>query len=435
MNVYHLARASLMGATLVLLFACTEGGGFTGLNNGIPGGGGGGGGTGGGGPTVTSEPRLAHQPETGSVLFDLAVSGDASRAIFVSNQNPLGQNPDGGQQIFAVDVGLGSLVQVTIEPATAQVAFADFDINDDGTQVVFVSSEDITGDNAGNFSNIFVAETDGSGVSQVTSNTGGLLRDPELSTEPQASVIIFRSDNDLTGDNPLGNTQIFSIKPDGSELFQVTTGNPVPQALALSDDGSTVIYQGSGDPLGTNADGTREIFVVNIDGSGLAQLTMTGGDSFAPRVSDGGLRVVFTSRAEVIPGGNPDGNYEVYVANSDGTGLTQITSNARDSGTFTSGAPGALDISGNGSYVVFGSIADLTGENPETTHTIFWANVVSGEIGQPLREGTVPDGETSRRADNPHMTNDGNGILFDSATNYSFDSTGGDDKIFTTGRQ
>jgi Tol biopolymer transport system component len=363
------------------------------------------------------------------------MAGDASRAIFVSNENPLGQNPSEGEQIFTVDIGLGGLVQVTIEPETPFVAFANFDINDDGTQVVFVSSEDITGDNAGNFSNVFLAATDGSSVTQVTSNTGGSLGDPELSTEPQASVIIFRSDNDLTGDNPLGDTQIFSINLDGSGLFQVTTGNPIPEALALSDDGSTIIYQGLGDPLGTNADGTREIFVINIDGSGLAQLTMTAGHSYAPRVSDGGLRVVFTSQAEVIPGGNPDGSYEVYVANSDGTGLTQITANARDSGTFTSGAPGALDISGNGSYVVFGSIADLTGENPNTTHTIFWANVVSGEIGQPLREGTVPDGETSRAADNPHMTNDGSGILFDSATNYSFDSTGSNDKIFTTGRQ
>jgi len=401
------------------------------------GGGAGGGGAGGGGPTVTSEPRLAHQPEAGTALFDLALAGDASRVIFVSDQNPLGQNPTGGEQIFAVDIGQGSVVQVTVEPETALAAFANFDINDDGTQVVFVSSEDITGDNAGNFSNIFLAATDGSGVLQVTSNTGGPLRDPELSTEPapQLSVIIFRSDNDLTGDNPLGNEQIFSINVDGSGLFQVTTGNPIPEALAFSDDGSTIAYQGLGDPLGTNADATREIFVVNIDGSGLAQLTMTAGDSYAPRISDDGGRVVFTSRAEVIPGGNADGNYEVYVANSDGTGLTQITSNARDSGTFTSGAPGALDISGNGSYVVFGSIADLTGENPDTTHTIFWANVVSGEIGQPLREGTVRDGETSRRADNPHMTNDGNGILFDSATNYSFDSTGSDDKIFTTGRQ
>ena len=137
----------------------------------------------------------------------------------------------------------------------------------------------------------------------------------------------------------------------------------------------------------------------------------------------------------MITSTNPDGNYEVYVANTDGTGLTQITSNARDSGTFTRGAPGAPDISGNGAYVVFGSVADLTGDNSTLTHTIFWAEVVGGTIGQPLRFGTVPDSIASRSADNPHMTNDGSGILFDATSNYLFDSKGTNDKIFTTVRQ
>ena len=116
MKAYHLARAPLAAATLFVLFGCTEGGGFTGVNNGLPGGGGaGGGGAGGGGPTVTSEPRLAHQPEAGTALFDLALAGDASRVIFVSDQNPLGQNPTGGEQIFAVDIGQGDIHRVQNE--------------------------------------------------------------------------------------------------------------------------------------------------------------------------------------------------------------------------------------------------------------------------------------------------------------------------------
>ena len=432
MKAYHYARTPILAAALALLLGCgNEGAGFTGVNDNPPGAGGGAGG--GGGPGVTIEPRLAYQPEAGTALFDLAIAGNADRAVFVSNENPLGQNPDGGEQIFAVDIGSGGLVQVTIEPETASVAFADFDITDDGLQVVFVSSEDITGDNPANRPNVFLAATDGSSVSQVTSLAAGSLGDPEISED--STVIIFRSESDLTGDNPAGNMQIFSINSDGSSLFQVTTGNPVASELAFSDDGSRIAYQGLNDPFGMNADATREIFVINIDGTGLAQLTMTDGDSFAPRLSDGGSRVVFTSRAEHIAGTNPDGNYEVYVANTDGTGLTQITTNARDSGTFTSGAPGALDISGNGSYVVFGSVADLTGENDQLTHTIFWASVVGGEIGQPLRDGTVPSSISSRAADNPHLTNDGAGILFDSRVNYSFDSTGDDDKIFTTVRQ
>ena len=151
-----------------------------------------------------------------------------------------------------------------------------------------------------------------------------------------------------------------------------------------------------------------------------------------PDISDNGSLVAFTSRADLVAGGNADGSYEVFVANSDGTAMLQITTSADNSGTYTSGAPGALEIAGLGNYVVFGSDADHTGDNPSQTHTVFWATSDGATIGQPLRDGYVPPTIDSRAADNPHVVNDGAGILFDSAVNYSFDATGGEDKIFTT---
>ncbi len=436
MKKHNLARASLLVVALAAFSGCdNEGAGFSGTNDNAAGGGGGGGGGAGGVPGVTTEPRLAYQPEAGAALGDTAIAGNASRIVFVSDENTLGQNPSGGRQIFTADIGSGGLVQVTMGPEAASPAFANFDITDDGSRVVFVSLEDRTGDNAGNNSNIFLAATDvvPATVTQVTNNTAGALGDPEISGD--GFLIAFYSQSDLTGDNPLGVRQIFSINSDGTGLFQVTAGNLLPEALTLSDDGSRIAYQSGNDPFGTNADSSSEIFVINMDGTGLAQLTMSARDSFAPKLSDDGTRVVFTSNGGVLPGSNPDGSYEVYVANTDGTGLTQITSNTRDSGTFANNEPGAVDISGNGAYVVFGSIADLTGENTSLGHTIFWGSVVGGTIGQPLRFGTVPAGIDSRAADNPHMTNDGNGIFFESVVNYSFDATGSNVKLYTTVRQ
>jgi Tol biopolymer transport system component len=210
--------------------------------------------------------------------------------------------------------------------------------------------------------------------------------------------------------------------------------NAFPESLAFSDNGMWIAYFSPLDPFGANADNSREIFVVDIDGNGHAQLTDSLADSMEPDISDDGSLVAFASRADLIPGSNADGSYEVFVANTDGTGILQITGSADDSGTYTSGAPGALEISGFGSYVVFGSDADHTGDNPSQEHTIFWASTDGTMIAQSLRDGYVPPTVAGRAADNPHTVNDGAGILFDSAENYAFNSDGNDDKIFTTVR-
>ncbi len=124
----------------------------------------------------------------------------------------------------------------------------------------------------------------------------------------------------------------------------------------------------------------------------------------------------------------------MFVANADGSGTVQITASADNSATYTSGAPGALEIAGFGNFLVFDSDVDDTGDNPSQQHTIFWASFDGTTIGQPLRDGYVPPAIDSRAADNPHMVNDGAGLLFDSSVNYSFNSTGAEDKIFTTVR-
>lgn len=418
----------ILAAALVLVGACDKGGaGFSGRlspNFGNPGGGGGGG--------LFTEPLLAYQPAAGSALFGLRLSGNGLMVVFVSNEDPFGTNAALDEQLFSYNIGTDVLVQLTQEPASAAVAFQHFDITDTGDTVVFVSTDDITGANPTNSSNIFTATTDGATVTQVTANTLGFLAEPQISGN--GAFIVFYSESDLVGANPNNLRQIFLINSDGTNLAQVTTGDPFPEALALADAGTRIAYHSTRDPFGSNADGSREIFVINIDGTGHAQLTMSAADSVEPDISDDGTRVAFASGGDLTAGTNADGSIEVFVANGDGSGTVQITAGAVDSGVFAGGAAGALEIAGLGSHVVFGSTADLTGDNPGNAHTIFWASTDGVTTGQPLRAGFVPPDVTARDADNPHISNDGNIILFDSAVNYSFDSTGTGDKIFTTAR-
>ena len=424
---------SVLLAMLVTMGACNSSGyGFSGRldpNFGNPGGGGGpgGGGPGGGG---WIEPRLAYQPAAGTRLFGLRISGVNLRVAFVSDEDPFGTNPGNEEQIFGYDIGTGVLTQLTFEPMGTGITFMNFDLSDGGGQVVFVTTDDITGGNPTNSFNIFMASIDGSTVTQVTNNTLGFLADPQIGD----TTIVFLSESDLTGNNAAGNREIFSINTDGSGLTQLTANNALPVTLAFSDDGSKIAYDSPADPFGANGDFSTEIFVLDIDGNGHAQLTDGLADSVEPDLSDDGSLVAFTSRADLVAGGNADGTFEVFVANTDGTANVQITSSADDSGTYTSGAPGALEISGFGAYVFFGSDPNHTGDNPSQEHTIFWASADGVTIGQPLRDGYTPPTITSRAADNPSTVNDGAGVLFDSAVNYAFDSSGTDDKIFTTVR-
>ena len=424
-------------AMLFAFSACTDGGfGFTGrldpdFNN--PGGALPGGGIPPGGGWV--EPRLTYQPAAGTRLFEMRISGVNLMVVFVSDEDPLGTNLNNEEQIFSYDLGQDVLRQLTFEPMASPNNFLSFDITDNGSHVVFVSTEDIVvGSNPGNNSNIFMAPTDGGAVTQVTSNTLGFVADPQIgaSAGGGGSVIVLYSESDLTGDNAAGNREIFKINSDGTGLTQLTMNNAFPEELALSDDGTRIAYHSPLDPFGGNPDNSREIFVLDIDGLGHAQLTGGLADSMNPDLTDNGSLTAFTSRADLIAGGNADGSYEVFVANTDGSAMLQITTSADDSGTYTSGAPGALEIAGLGNYVVFGSDADHTGDNPSQTHTVFWATADGASIGQALREGYVPPTIDSRAADNPHVVNDGAGMLFDSAVNYAFDATGAEDKIFTT---
>ena len=443
MKSMRYAASLVLMAILISVGACDDGGaGFSGRNSsdfanpGGGAGGGSGGGSGGGGVSWI-EPRLAYEPEIGTALFGMRISGVNLMVVFVSNENPLGTNPDQEEQIFSYDIGQGVLRQLTFEPLGSPNNFMNFDITDNGSDVVFVSTEDITGGNPNNNSNIFMAATNGSSVTQVTNNTLGFLADPQIGDNPGANgaVIVFYSESDLTGNNAAGNREIFSINSDGTNLTQLTNVNAFPETLAFADDGSRIAYSSPLDPLGANADNSREIFVIDIDGSGHAQLSDSTSDSVEPDITDNGSLVAFVSRGDLVPGGNVDGSNEVFVANADGTGTVQITASDVNSGTFTSGAPGALEIAGIGNYLVFGSDANHTGDNPSQEHTIFWASTDGTTIGQPLRDGYVPPTIASRAADNPHIINDGAGLLFDSSERYSFDSVGDEDKIFTTVRE
>jgi Tol biopolymer transport system component len=83
---------------------------------------------------------------------------------------------------------------------------------------------------------------------------------------------------------------------------------------AWSPDGSRIAYDSPTDPAGPG------IFVVTVDGLAVARVTT--GDDHSPTWSPDGTKIAFSRGAE----GTED--QEIFVVNADGTGLAQLTNNA-----------------------------------------------------------------------------------------------------------
>ena len=75
----------------------------------------------------------------------------------------------------------------------------------------------------------------------------------------------------------------------------------------------------------SNRDGNSEIYVMNVDGTGLTRLTDDPGVDAYPAWSPDGSRIAFTSTR--------NGHYNIYVMNADGSGVTQLTTSTGSVGS------------------------------------------------------------------------------------------------------
>ena len=104
-----------------------------------------------------------------------------------------------------------------------------------------------------------------------------------------------------------------------------------------------------------NQSGTWQLYTVNGDGSGLKQIThmpATKDESWFPAFSPDGERILFSHDPPDDPCGQGVGNcVDLYVVNTDGTGLTRLTHD---------GISWAGRWSPDGSEIVFNEISLLT---------------------------------------------------------------------------
>jgi len=163
----------------------------------------------------------------------------------------------------------------------------------DGTRIAFMSQR--TGGNE-----IYTINSDGSGLVQVT-NTPGLFSEDNPTWSPDGSQIAFIADI----------SEIWLVDSDGASPHQVASGLGTIQELTWSPDGSKFAFQGTSAPGGWN------VFTINVDGTGVKQLTALPGHDYQPDWSLDGSHIIFAS--------NRHGDPEIYRMDVDGQNQVRLT--------------------------------------------------------------------------------------------------------------
>jgi Tol biopolymer transport system component len=164
---------------------------------------------------------------------------------------------------------------------------------------------------SGNF-DIYVMSIDGTGVTNLTNNPAN---DTEPTWSPDNSMLAFTTDRD-------GNNEVYSMASDGSNPLNLTQ-NPANDGQAdWFNDSRIILGTGQWIAFTTNRDGNNEVYLMKTDGSGPVNLSNNSADDSQPSDRPDGQRVLFTT--------NRDGNQEIYQMNSDGTNQRNMTNNPAD---------------------------------------------------------------------------------------------------------
>jgi Tol biopolymer transport system component len=302
---------------------------------------------------------------SGEQVFDRAIDDSGSVVYAISSSNQYGTNPGYRKQIFRWDpaTGLGSQLTSFVDGVNSESSnyYGDggaLSVSDDDQWLAFLSSGDLTGANHDGSAEVFVMHSDGTGLSQVTSDASyagdGVIT---ASISGSGNRIVFIADTDPLGTNPGRTPHVFVVDRDGTGVVQLGELHAIPFLAAISDDGERVVYvdnsadfvvppddlvfaspadgaappalianspfqriwslafSGNGETVGF--EDNLGISKVNYDGTGLRATLVPEGHS--PSITDDGLTIFFTLCS-------PYFQCEIWKMGSDGIGATQVDS-------------------------------------------------------------------------------------------------------------
>jgi Tol biopolymer transport system component len=171
---------------------------------------------------------------------------------------------------------------------------------------------------------IFTAKPDGSDLRQLTATPG---YDAEATISRDGKKIVFTSIRD-------GDLDIYTMYANGKNVKRLTNELGYDGGAFFSADGKQIVYRAYHPTSPKEVDEYRallkdglvrpvqlEIFVMNADGSNKRQITHMAAASFAPFFHPDGKRIIFSSNKS-----DPRGrNFELFMVNTDGSPPERVT--------------------------------------------------------------------------------------------------------------
>ena len=171
---------------------------------------------------------------------------------------------------------------------------------------------------------IFSVKSDGTDLQRLTDAPG---YDAEATISPDGKSIVFTSVRD-------GDLDLYVMDADGGNVRRVTNTLGYDGGAFFSPDGMRLCYRASRPTTaeakakyksllkrGLVEPAKLEIFVCNVDGTGVIQVTSNGAANFCPFFHPSGKKLIFASNL-----GDPRGrNFDLYLINIDGTSQERVT--------------------------------------------------------------------------------------------------------------
>jgi TolB protein len=261
--------------------------------------------------------RLAHGDDLGGGYNGAAhFSPDGTRLIFEGRREH-----SRCEQIYLMNVDGSDIVHLAFMGHAVDGSF-----HPSGDRVIFSSSFAMFGECPSPWKqldqlDIYSARPDGSDVKRLTKYG---IYTGECAVSPDGTRIVFTSRKD-------GDLDIYTMRMDGSDIRRLTATPGYDGRPQWSPDGSQIAYE-AWHPIGSALRAYRdllvaedevslqqsELWVMNADGSGQRQITHLGGENFTPSWTPDGRRLIFSSSHQAK-------DADLFLVNLDGTGVEQVT--------------------------------------------------------------------------------------------------------------
>jgi len=126
-----------------------------------------------------------------------------------------------------------------------------------------------------------------------------------------------QSGNELCFHSQVSPRDIYVVNVYGTGLTNLTSPGRLPGQPGLNGDNIRCDWSAKGNAIAftSSRDGNQEIYVIDADGTDLRRMTTAAGSDANPAFSPKGDLIAFES--------NRDGTPEIYVMNADGTGIQE----------------------------------------------------------------------------------------------------------------